>query len=108
MSLSDFRAVSKARATQPTTTATIVDIVKEAAATVVRAFADRECGCPSCSSTAYQSLHSLFLAVAVRHSLYGCEDDEAEACMVELHRAADRVHAIEDFCRSPYVEGGMQ
>jgi hypothetical protein len=105
MSLSDFRVVSKARATQPTT---IVEVVKEAAATVVRTFANRECGCTSCSSTAYQSLHSLFLAVVTRHALYGCTDDEAEACAIELHRAADRVHAIEDFCRSPYVEGGMQ
>lgn len=105
MSLSDFRAVSKARETRKTT---VVDVVRESAATVVRDYANRQCGCTSCSHTAMQSLHSLFMAVVVRHSLYGATDDEAEMCMQELHRAAERILAIADFCLCPNVEGRMQ
>jgi len=104
-SLSDFRAVSKTRKPRPTT---IVDVVRESAATVVRTYANRQCGCSGCSGDAMQSLHSLFLAVAVRHSLYGATDDEAALCMIEIHRAAQRILAIEDFCLCPIVEGRVQ
>ena len=104
-SLSDFRAVSKTRKPRPTT---IVDVVRESAATVVRTYANRQCGCSGCSGNALQSLHSLSLAVIIRHAHHGATDDEAALCMVEIHRATQRILAIEDFCLCPIVEGRMQ
>lgn len=105
MSLGDFRDRRKANPQlQPLT---VVDFVEDSAAAVVWAYADRSCNCSECTSRAMLSLHNLFLAVAIRHSLYGATDADVDACVEELHRAAERILAIEHFVSTSGIEGRM-
>lgn len=104
MCLSDFRTSGKRRATP----ATVVDMMRLGAQEVVRAYAQRQCGCEGCTSHAYLSLQALGLALAVRHTCQQISDTDAQACLDEIHRAAERIRAIEDFTACNHIQGRMQ
>lgn len=104
MCVGDFRSRGKPREAP----ATVVDSMRVATREVVRAYANRQCGCDGCSSHAYLSIQALGLALSVRHTFHQISDRDFSCCLDELRQAAERVRAIEIFNQHDYVEGRMQ